>query len=97
MELATRARLNELRQRHLSGVQLSIEELQEAIRIMREDRVGAQAASTTSKTRAAGKKKLEAGQVGDLLAGLFGSGSTAEAPAAAPKVEQALPAGFRKL
>lgn len=67
MSPEAQARIIHLRQKQLQEP-LSLDELKEAIKLMREDRVGAAASSATSKARKAGTKVLL--NPDDLLKGL---------------------------
>jgi hypothetical protein len=67
MDPQTQARIAVLRQKSLSG-DITLEELREGIRLMRDGRVAAQATSTASRAKKAPVN------VDDLLAGLEGIG-----------------------
>lgn len=62
------ARIAELRQRQLDGT-ITLEDLREVIRTLREGRIGAQAASTASRTRAAKVAVPDADKLLDQLMG----------------------------
>ena len=65
--IETKERLNNLRQRHLRGEALTREELREALRLMRQDRVSASVASAKSKAK---KAPVDSESLLDELGGL---------------------------
>lgn len=93
MEQATALRIAELRSKSLIEP-LSIEEMKEAIALMRADRVSAASTSAKSRSKKGPAKEIDAE---DLLAGLEGLDSGLSDLIAPTSPIQQPVAGFRKL
>lgn len=93
MEAATALRIAELRSKSLVQP-LTMEEMREAISLMRADRVSAASTSAKSRAKKAPAKAIDAE---DLLAGLGDFGGRGEViPSTQPTITQPV-SGFRKL